>query len=196
MKKQPIDINAPNSLLLGVWYQDGLCAIKCSTRAEDGSVTPNVYRNHDPNAWACLYETINACLPLRMRNIIVITNSAKMNAYFTYPIKLPVLAVDQVNILCSTPKPWEAHKTTSITHNATRGYIRNDRVSTTTVSGKKTSVYAAETVTEADPYLWGFARLLMRFSRWRMVHSESIPGTQAYWQECKDRPPLYGDPFE
>lgn len=180
-----LSLTTPNTLIFGIWNEAGLCATKGAYRNANGEMIANIYQNYDEHPWRCLNQALTDCKAMRLPNLVMVCNDAQMVKLFTRPIRLPAMSTKEVMI---PMQGWSKEQPTIHTRTDTR--VKRDLTSVT-VDGKKTAAYPAETIDQVDTYLWGFARMLMRWNRWLMIHAASIPATQAYWQECQKEPANY-----
>ena len=83
-----IPIDAPNTLLLGVWVTEGRCAIVGSVRGEYGDMTPDVLAcTGEP--LAALAQALAEAEIIDVRNVVILSNDKALVSSLQRPFTPP-----------------------------------------------------------------------------------------------------------
>lgn len=84
-----MDLNTPNTLLIGLYTKDGRSVLLGSLRHSDGELEEEVFDIAGADHWELLAKALNEGRLLRCENLIVFTNDKAMADIFTPPIAIP-----------------------------------------------------------------------------------------------------------
>lgn len=83
-----IPIDAPNTLLLGVWVAEGRCAIVGSVRGEYGDMTPDVLACAG-EPWTALAQALAEAEVIDVRNVVILSNDKALTSSLQRPFTPP-----------------------------------------------------------------------------------------------------------
>ena len=98
-----LQIDAPNTFLLGVWLAEGRAALTGSLISEYGDTLPDVL-NLAGEPWTTLVQALEQAAVMDVRHVVVLTNDSALVGSLSPPFAAP--PPDRMEQIDMAPFPW------------------------------------------------------------------------------------------